>query len=203
MRAPLRQGDLDGLCGLYALVNAATYLSLKAGRPLGRNDRLELFQRMVLKLFHSMERRRIRRRDPESACPSIAFLWQGTSIKDLPPMLDELREFLSKRLGLMIWRSQPLLGNRRPESLEQFWSRLKECLDASEGRAVAIVGYGWRSNGVEEGHWTCVQSMTERVMLRLDSVGGKILRRSRVTIGQPTRRHPYRLAPHDVYLLTL
>jgi hypothetical protein len=203
MRSPLRQGDLDGLCGLYALVNAATYLCSKAGKPLGGRERLELFQKMALKLFRCLEDRRRRRRDPASACPSIAFLWEGTSIRDLPPMLDELRDFLLERVEIRIERSQPLLGNNRPDNLEQFWSRLRDSLEQGAGRSVAIVGYAWRCDGVEEGHWTCVKAMTDKRMIRLDSVGGKILLRSRVTIKKPTRQHPYRLAPHDVYLLAL
>ncbi|MEJ5375269.1 MAG: hypothetical protein WHX93_01675 [bacterium] len=203
MRSPMRQGDLDGLCGLYALVNAASYLCIKAGKPLGQKERLELFQRIVLRLYQCLEQRRTRRRSPESASPSIAFLWEGTSVRDLPPMLDELKDFLLEKGGIRIERSQPLLGNSRPQTLQQFWSRLRESLDQGQGRSVAIVGYTWRSEGMEEGHWTCVKAMTERRMIRLDSVQGKILLRSRVTVRDPTKRHPYKLAPHDVYLLNL
>lgn len=203
MRSPMKQGDLDGLCGLYALVNAAAYLCIKAGRPLAGKERLELFQRMALRLYQCLEQRRNRRRNPDSAAPSIAFLWEGTSVRDLPPMLDELKDFLLEKAEIRVERSQPLLGNSRPQSLEQFWSRLKACLEQGNGRFVAIVGYTWHSNGVEEGHWTCVKAMTERRMIRLDSVKGKVLLRSRVTVRGPTRRQPYKLAPHDVYLLGL
>ncbi len=203
MRSPMKQGDLDGLCGLYALVNAASYLSLKAGKPLGGKERLELFQRMALRLYNCLEQRRSRRRNPDTATPSIAFLWEGTSVRDLPPMLDELRGFLLEKVEIRVERSQPLLGNNRPQSLEQFWSRLRDSLEQGGGRSVAIVGYTWHSDGGEEGHWTCVKAMTKRRMIRLDSVKGKVLLRSRVTIKGPTRRHPYKLAPHDVYLLGL
>ena len=57
MRAPLKQGDLDGLCGLYALVNATVYLTSKSGRQLSHRDRLELFKVLATRLFAYLDRR--------------------------------------------------------------------------------------------------------------------------------------------------
>jgi hypothetical protein len=199
----LKQGDLDGLCGLYALVNAAVYLTPKSGRHLSRRDRLELFKALAIRLFSHLDRRGQRRKDNGAGSPPIGFLWAGTSIKELPPMLDELQRFVEEKTGAKIVRSQPLLRNYRPETLDQYWVRLKECLEMESGRSVAIVGYNWKTDGREEGHWTCVRAMTERQMVRVDSIGGKILRRSRMTMRPPTRTRPYRVALHDVYLLTL
>lgn len=203
MRVPLRQGDLDGLCGLYALVNAAVYLTAKAGKRMSRRDRLELFKRLAIRLFDHLDNRRRRRKGKGAGSPAIGFLWAGTSIKELPPMLDELQAFVEEKTGVKLVRLQPLLRNHRPRTLDQFWMRLREHLQGSEGKAVAIVGYNWRTDGREEGHWTCVKAMTDRQMVRVDSVGGKVLRRSRVTMRPPTRSRPYRVALHDVYLLAV
>jgi len=199
----LRQGDLDGLCGLYALVNAAVYLTAKAGKRMSRRDRLELFKRLAIRLFDHLDNRRRRRKGKGAGSPAIGFLWAGTSIKELPPMLDELQAFVEEKTGVKLVRLQPLLRNHRPRTLDQFWMRLREHLQGSEGKAVAIVGYNWRTDGREEGHWTCVKAMTDRQMVRVDSVGGKVLRRSRVTMRPPTRSRPYRVALHDVYLLAV
>jgi hypothetical protein len=203
VRVPLRQGDLDGLCGLYALVNAAVYLTAKAGKRMSRRDRLELFKRLAIRLFDHLDNRRRRRKGKGAGSPAIGFLWAGTSIKELPPMLDELQAFVEEKTGVKLVRLQPLLRNHRPRTLDQFWMRLREHLQGSEGKAVAIVGYNWRTDGREEGHWTCVKAMTDRQMVRVDSVGGKVLRRSRVTMRPPTRSRPYRVALHDVYLLAV
>lgn len=203
MRVPLRQGDLDGLCGLYALVNAAVYLAARVGKRLSRKDRLDLFKRLAIRLFEHLDTRRRRRKGNGAGSPPIGFLWAGTSIKELPPMLDELQSFVEEKVGVNLVRFQPLLRNHRPKTLDQFWIRLREYLEQYEGRAVAIVGYNWKMDGREEGHWTCVKAMTDRQMVRVDSVGGKVLRRSRVTMRPPTRSRPYRVALHDVYLLTV
>ncbi len=203
MRVPLKQGDLDGLCGLYALVNATVYLTSRAGRRLDHAERLDLFKRLATRLFAHLDRRRRRWKHNGTRSLPIGFLWDGTSIKELPPMLEELQRFVEEKMEVRIIRSQPLLRNYRPETLDQFWVRLKEYLEGYEGSAVAIVGYNWRIDGREEGHWTCVKAMTDRQMVRVDSIGGKILRRSRVTMRPPTRTRPYRVALHDVYLLTV
>ena len=203
MRVPLKQGDLDGLCGLYALVNATVYLTSRVGKRLDHAERLDLFKRLVTRLFGHLDRRRRRWKRNGTRSLPIGFLWDGTSIKELPPMLEELQRFVEEKMEVRIIRSQPLLRNHRPETLDQFWVRLKEYLEGSEGRAVAIVGYNWRIDGREEGHWTCVKAMTDRQMVRVDSIGGKILRRSRVTMRPPTRTRPYHVALHDVYLLSV
>jgi hypothetical protein len=203
MRTPLRQGDLDGLCGLYALINGVVHITSYNGKRLSQADRLELFKRMATRLFERLNGRQVKRKTSNGKRPPISFLWEGTSIKELPPMLDEIQQFVTERLGVRIVRSQPLLGNHRPESLDQYWARLKGCLEEHQGRAIAIVGYNWRTERGEEGHWTCVRGVSERQMIRVDSLGGKVLRRSRLTMKPPTRMRPYRVAPHDLYLLAI
>ncbi len=203
MGTPLRQGDLDGLCGLYALINAADYLTIRAGKRLSHADRLELFKGLATTLFERLNGQQDKRKNHNGKSPPISFLWAGTSIKELPPMLIEIQRFLGERLGVRVARSQPLVGNHRPETLDQYWGRLQRCLTRRDGQAIAIVGYNWRTPRGEEGHWTCVRGVTDRQMIRLDSLGGKVLRRSRLTMKPPSQARPYRVAPHDLYLLTL
>ena len=50
--APLRQGELDGLCGLYAVINAVR-LVVHPFRPLHRPQLIQLFESGLASLAHS------------------------------------------------------------------------------------------------------------------------------------------------------
>lgn len=54
MRKPLRQGEMDGLCGIYALVNAIRHL---AGRRLSKEDEDNLFKELVRGIYARNNRR--------------------------------------------------------------------------------------------------------------------------------------------------
>lgn len=69
MHKPYRQGDLDGLCGVYALVNAVDYLC----GPLSKRKAKKLFAQMLTHL--------------ESKAPLATRCSLGTSINEIGGIL--------------------------------------------------------------------------------------------------------------------
>ncbi|MBM4271646.1 MAG: hypothetical protein FJ139_05735 [Deltaproteobacteria bacterium] len=201
MRRPFKQGDMDGFCGIYTLVNAIKYL---AGLKFTEDDASGLFRELVRVVF----KRNNRRRKNKSKSP-VDFIWEGTSVHDISHMLRKTKHFLeSKKLDL-VWQ-KPLQGRRRPKKIDQYWKQLQTSFEGccSQGRCVAIVDYNWQldNSNRERGHWTCVTNMTEKTMILLDSCMKKgrrfsKLSRLRCTLGIPTNGKPYRLLAHNVSIL--
>ena len=152
---PFRQGDLDGLCGVYAIVNA-----MRALHPrLGRAGAEALFSALVHKLLPS------RQRD--------APICTGLSTRDLRTLIGVARRHLRDRHGVDIQcvGLGRIAGQRgRVRQVPWLWSALTRQF---ENGAVAIVGLGARHN-----HWTVVVAVTSRTLWLADSGGMQAIRRS-------------------------
>ena len=187
MRKIKHQGEMDGLCGVYALVNAIISL---AGQRLSEKDGTDLFKELIRSIY-----RRNNRKRKEKPITPIEFIWDGASTRDISYMLKETMKFLGSKSS--------------PNNVDQYWKRLEEAFNDSGGqkKCVAIIDYNWQiDSNKEEGHWTCVTKVTENILFLHDSImspGAKLKKiyRSRCTLGNPTSRRPYRLFAHNVSLL--
>lgn len=196
MRNPLHQGRMDGMCGIYAVINGVSVL---VQNRISTSELSDLFKELVLALY-----RRNHRRRPTGSSP-IDFIWEGTNVHDISLLLRTSREFLQE-LGIDLVWSRPLQGKARPATLGQYWERLRESFDRHEGKCIAILDYNFDGQYGEEGHWTCVEKITARTMRLLDSslslhIPKGVLRKGSCTLGNKTARRPYRLFPHNVYLV--
>src|SRR3954454_20855926 len=95
---PYRQGRLDGLCGLYALINALRLLCPR------------LDEETCEAVFYAL----IKARTRQTASP-LAVIADGLSRRELLKLIDPCRRFLRKELGirLTVTRlkvSEPTLG---------------------------------------------------------------------------------------------
>ena len=168
---PYRQGRLDGLCGVYALINALRLLC-----PRLDEDGCE-------RVFYAL----IRARTRQTASP-LAVIAAGLSRRELLQLLGPWRRFAAKRLGvsLTVERlkvSEPTLGG--------IWCSLCRALD---GKSVVIIGL----DGAER-HWTVAHAATERTLRVADSCGLRMIFRSRCTMGRTRLR--YRLRPSEVLVV--
>src|SRR3954453_17625924 len=131
---PYRQGRLDGLCGIYALINALRLLC-----PRLDEDACE-------RVFCALIETRAR----QTASP-LAVISHGLSRRELVQLIGPWRRFVAKELGIRLTVerlkvSDPTLGG--------MWRSLCRALD---GQGVAIIGL----DGAER-HWTVAYAATER-----------------------------------------
>jgi len=198
MRNPLHQGRMDGLCGIYALVNG---ISVLVQNRLSTSDLSDLFKDLVRALY-----RRNHRKKPRNGTP-IEFIWEGTNVHDISLLLRTSRAFLSHHGMTLTW-SRPLQGTWRPATLNQYWERMRTCFDECDDRCVAIIDYNFDGVDGEEGHWTCVEKVTARTMKLLDSSLSihsprGVIRKGSCTLSEKTLKRPYRLFAHNVYLVQI
>ena len=155
--APYRQGDLDGLCGIYAIVNAMRMLHPR----LGRAGAEALFAALVQTPPLSRQRN-----GPTAIC-------MGTSMRELRHLIDAARRHLRDCHGTAIHcecigKISRQRGRLHP--VPWLWSALTRQLALG---AVAIVGLGAKHN-----HWTVVIDVTSRTLWLADSGGMQAIRRS-------------------------
>ena len=153
---PYRQGRLDGLCGVYALINALRLLC-----PRLDEDACEA---------------RLLRPDP-SPSPAGRFpvgghlrraVSAGAAAADRPVAAVRGQEFGVTLSVSRLKVSEP--------SLRGLWRGLCRALD---GQSVAIVGL----DGIER-HWTVGYAITERTLRVADSCGLRVIFRSQCTVGR-------------------
>ncbi len=170
---PYRQGRLDGLCGVYAIINA-----LRALCPeLGEQAAWELFRHLLRSLGDLLER-------------PWPVVWGGMGQAVVRALLRRACAQVERRTGacLQVRRLRVPGGE---VSLSGVWAALREELD--QGR-VAIVGLSGRWD-----HWTVAGRATGRTVRLLDSSGLVLLRRSACTVGQARQR--YRLTPNSILVV--
>ena len=183
---PLVQGDLDGLCGIYSVVNSLAWalhtrravgdnLSRKA-RRLRERERTELFIALLTVLF---ERRKQAR--------PIA---DGISSIDLAYVIRRSAAWLRTHRGLDLTVKRPFYRYRRLR-LSRIAAQLADHL--AEPGCSAIIGIEppWD-------HWTVVIGVTENRLTLFDS-GGSI----HLLLPRPGDGQANLLRPSSVFLLTL
>lgn len=146
VRLPIEQGDIDGLCAVYSVLNSCKLL-------FGHGEKLDE------KLF-------------EVLCGAIAdlfpeILWEGAGVPTVYKLLKAADAWTRRQHGAQLhWRAPLMRTTYR--RVDDFLARLRADLDAcaEQGRGVWIVGLGapWE-------HWTIVDRIGERTVWFYDSWG--------------------------------
>jgi hypothetical protein len=178
--SPLQQGDLDGLCGAYAVVNAVT--RLLHDRGFTREDANRLFKR----LCHALHRRQ---KMPQA-------VWRGTHIEDVDAMLQTVQRFVRESFDLRLVVSRPFAAENVKRK-DRFFNVLSAAFNADDRRKVAILGLD--KPGF---HWTNVTDVTRRSFRLYDSGRCKRLRYCDCTVGETVRKRQV-LLPHETRILSL
>ena len=172
-RRPLRQGELDGLCGVYAVVNALRYLSA------------EINVHRAQDLFTAMMQARERLSQPHA----LLFVTGGLSCTALLPLLKCAIAHAKSKWDLDFEIERLRHSNRR--GLRGLWAYLQSAV-AADG--VAIVAFQGRQH-----HWSVVVEVSRRQMRLHDSDGMTLVRRAWCTTA--TRTNRYVLGPAGVILV--
>jgi hypothetical protein len=154
-RRPLRQGDLDGLCGVYSVVNAVRHLL-----QLNREQSQELFERLVKALVQDSRR-------PHK------LLVEGILFKRLKQLAAAARRcrLADRDLSFQV---RVLRLRRDEQSLSDLWAALGQVVGPA---CVAII----RITGADN-HWCVIYRVTPKSLRLLDSSGRSCIRRSRCTV---------------------
>lgn len=170
------QGNLDGLCGVYAVVNSVRNLSPKRLKSV---EEKELFRQLIAKLGEEG-------RLEDALC-------HGMTVQPLGRLIDCATEFLEINWGCTI--SRRLAFGQAPESLQEFWGKISAHVD-DHGPGSVILGLGGKYD-----HWTCIAKASETALTLIDSDGIRRLHRKHCTISAAQRSRHHELWPTQTYLL--
>jgi hypothetical protein len=172
---PHYQGALDGLCGVYATVNAITLL-------LGSSKSADhLFRSLCIYLDRRGELGRI--------------LTEGSWFRQFCRIVDTASEWLLTHHDQHLTRR--VASRHARVELDTFWSTLSDHLEEN-GPGSVLLGM----SGVYD-HWTCVHRITDGRIFLFDSSRIKILNRSSCTTGSARSSRPHELWPRQTLLITL
>ncbi len=148
MLKPYRQGGLDSLCGLYAIVNAVRW-GLRDLAPLT----LPSSQHLLAALTTALDERRMLN----------SAMLEGMSMPDLSRSLKIAQEWLAEELGIVAVVRKPFHKNGTAK-LAAFMASIDAHLQGSN-TAVIVVSTG-RSD-----HWSVITHVDRRVIRVFDSDG--------------------------------
>ena len=163
MNKPLLQGKLDGLCSIYAILNAS-YLAAPEYYTVKKQE--ELFVKIANKLGGL-------RSDKNVDSNVGKILTDGVGFQELNELLKLVKEdFNDKRLGSKSYKFKRAF-TRKPKRSDRVWNTLKNHLEEDAGRSVLL---GLKC------HWTVAKSVTENQIQLYDSDGMKIINLSLIHI---------------------
>ena len=160
---PYRQGRLDGLCGVYACINAMRYLNA-INHPRRRLPWRDLFYEC---LAHLSERWSV---------PDIATY--GMSSAQLWSCAKHLRDTLESQHRVHTELSRPLIGVGF-KSARQIFDLLEKHLIYLDHSAIL----GFYSDSYS--HWTVLSHVSDGSVFLFDSAGARSLATRRFTYRQP------------------
>ncbi len=167
MISPLQQGQLDHLCGVYAVINAVNYVL----GPLRKPQLHNLFADCLQHLNHNS-----------------ALLDRITTTEISSARMKGLLTLVRQTYDLEVltpFRRQTALG------YEQFWSQCQAFFDAEDARDVPGVILVRLGGGYP--HWSLIQEMTEQRLSLFDSSGLKTVykRHGQLATSHPQRPHQF------------
>ncbi len=169
---PHFQGQLDGLCGVYSVIN-----STKLIENINAWESMTLFNR----IFALVEQRK----------RLSGILREGISSRDMAYIFREVVE-----QEYPIRRVKPFhRAGKVP--LDLYWNEIQGFLAEDHRRAVIVVLEGWNW-----GHWTVIRKATEKTLFLFDSENQKRVRRRDCTTRKITRARRILLYPTRTYFLS-
>jgi len=146
---PYRQGDLENMCGLYGLINAA-----RLADPALKWDEC---QQVYLAALRWLRKRK----------GFLGVLNEGLAVHTLLSLHKAV--FQVQWPQITLHRAFP----RKPKNAKEFWSRMEEEANREDqGMFIGFVGREWD-------HWTAVREISDSRINLFDSDNRKYLERSR------------------------
>lgn len=170
---PLRQGDLDSLCGVYSIINATRFLCPEIDREVAT----DLFDM----LLETLAKRKA------GAHEAVTV---GLDLRAVSQMLRTACSVLSETLDIRL-RASPLAPPNKRPTLDQVWASLQEMIG---DESIAIIGL----SGLRE-HWTVGHRVTARQIMLMDSDAMRVLSRAHCDVRRNAA--PYRLRAQEIIIL--
>lgn len=135
-----KQGTLDGMCGVYAVINAINHVTQSF---YDHNKAERLFIKLVKKN---------KKMFPEA-------MYAGTNFS----MITTMSEQAIKRLSIRL--TYPFL-KKKPKKISEYLNGIRKILKSNTAAAIVAVGPGLH---VTDGHWTVITKITPTQVYFLDS----------------------------------
>ncbi len=171
--SPYQQGELDGLCGVYSIINAMRLIF----REMSEVESMFLFK-SILQYVESRKR-------------LSSTVVRGLTSTDINLILKKV----VRPLYPIIWSRPFILGR---SYMGVFWKELKDFVDEDEGRtAILILDYNnWN-------HFTVIHRISQRQLRFFDSSFSLwSINRSRCTVSDPTRKRPCRIDMVETFFIS-
>jgi len=178
---PYKQGNLDNLCGIYAIINALRW-GLRHSAPISESDCMAL----KLAMIQSLEKRG----------QLIATIEDGLSIPEFTKLLKTAEIWLQKKKGISQLTHKPF-HTKRSLPLETFSMKLSEHLSNQKSAAVFV------TTGRLE-HWTVPTDINSKIIKLWDSDGLQWFRLqncSCTTFDEPSLQ-TLKIIPSGLFLLS-
>lgn len=171
---PFRQGDLDGLCGVYSTVNAVRVLCPEVDRKAAE----WLFEVLMYEL-------------PELGRDTEAAVSGGIERPQLAGLIRAAIRYMAEEYEIRLQVNRVPREMRHSANLQVLWEWLAEGVSSN---SVAVIGLGGRQS-----HWTVATHVTARQIRLFDSGRTSVLKRSTCTVGRAARRNG--IGPLNVFLI--
>jgi hypothetical protein len=171
--APHRQGDLDGLCGIYSVVNAINHLFMIRPAPGFSEHMFETVARAIPARFY----------------PDV--LWDGMDVDLLSRIARKAVASVKEDIDFDIKVSTPF-SKERFKSRDDYLDALE--LELAKGFSVFIVFVDWPKRQGGGSHWTVLKDVRRDHLTLFDSSSQRKLPLARLGLGEGpgTRLHPDR-----------
>ena len=173
-RHPYRQGDLDGLCGVYSVVNAVRALCPELDQ--------EGAEWLFAHLMHSLE---------DLGVNLPAAVASGIGRVELGRLIRAATAYVAEELEIQLTVKRLPKALRLTSNLAELWHAFEASLSPE---CVAIIGVA----GIHS-HWTIAAQITPKQVKLYDSGRIAVLRRGHCTVAKAVNRHG--IPPKQVFLI--
>ena len=174
LRAPYRQGDLDGLCGIYSIVNAVRALCSE----VSTDDASWLFDHLVQNL-------------PKIVANASVVIANGIDRGVEARLLLKAVRYVANEHDIDVGLRRLPKAVRRSVDIDGLWQAIANALSPT---CVAILGLAGRHS-----HWTVAVAASPQQLRLYDSSDMSVLRRKHCTVGRAATRTG--ISPAHVFLV--
>ena len=167
---PFSQGDLDGLCGVYSVLNTLKALGFRNNLK----GRQTILVTILVQLYHDKQ--------------SSQFIIDGITTPDISRILKNII-----KPEYEITYSKPF-HSKAEIDIAELWDALSSHLKKQNRAAILCI------EGKAYGHWTVVTSITERRITLFDSDKMQWLNRSQLTTTEISPKTPVYIYPTSLFL---